>query len=411
MPPKRTKSTAVAATPTVDTPLPLPASPLATAPATAPAAPPAPPAAPAAVVSPPEKKKKEKKIKIVAVVTPNGIEGSFNPEPRKPLICHLPFESKEVRFTDQPLRYDPTPPIQEPEPYLEGDTEYFNVHAPVSNTGKEENTYAYSDTWTMEQKVGGDLEENGGKDGAGKKGTGGGAGPVSTGGVAALHVATPPAAQSWKSFGENFQRCDLMTCYKKGEQFTIPESTQMACFWCSMQFSTKPCFLPMREEKGVFHIYGNFCSPQCGLAYVLKEALDPHVRWERMALLHRLYRPKAGGRLYPAPPRESLAIYGGPYTNEEYQKILFENRIRVDIQMPPMVSILGTLDTKPIDFFDSSLQNTFTQGLTAINDRQTKGAEGGEPLKLRRNRPLKDRESTLDACLQITFSRAVPAGV
>ena len=35
------------------------------------------------------KKRQKKPIKIVAVVTPNGIEGSFSTEPRRPLIAHL----------------------------------------------------------------------------------------------------------------------------------------------------------------------------------------------------------------------------------------------------------------------------------------------------------------------------------
>lgn len=380
MPPS-SKKTAAASASTANTSTVAPSSPVNTAvvPAQQPAA------------GPVEKKKKEKKIKVVAVVTPNGIEGSFTPEPRKPLICHLPFESKEVKFTDQPLRYDPTPPIQEPEPYLEGDTEYFNVHA--SNNSKEETNYAYSDTWTMEKKVGEEGEDDAKQDMV----------PVSKEKFDEVKQGVAPAAQTWKSLGENFERCELMSCYKKGAKFEVPSTTQIACFWCSLQFQKRPCFLPMREEKGAYHVYGNFCSPQCGLAYLLKEPLDPHVRWERMALLHRLYRPKAGGRLYPAPPRESLLMYGGPFSNEEYQKILFDNKVRVDVQMPPMVSILGTLDTKPIDFFDSSLQNTFTQGLTAINDRLSRPSEGNEPLKLKRMRPLKDKESTLDACLQITF--------
>ena len=125
------------------------------------------------------------------------------------------------------------------------------------------------------------------------------------------------------------------------------------------------------------------------------------MRWERMSLLHRMY--KSVGRLYPAPPRESLKAYGGVYSIEEFRKIIGENRIRVDIQVPPMVSILGTLDTKPIDFYDSSLQNTFTQGFSM--DRFKAWSEQGGALRLKRSKPLKDHESTLDACIQISVKR------
>ena len=75
------------------------------------AAAPAPAPAPTAPV-----KKQKKQPKIVAVVTPDGIEGSFLPEPRRPLIAHLQVNSTEVKFHDVPIPYDPNPPSQ-PEPY------------------------------------------------------------------------------------------------------------------------------------------------------------------------------------------------------------------------------------------------------------------------------------------------------
>ena len=77
---------------------------------------------------------------------------------------------------------------------------------------------------------------------------------------------------------------------------------------------------------------------------------------------------------------------------------------RVDVIMPPMVSILGSLDTKPIDFYDSSLQNTFTQGFSL--DRFKSWSEQGGALRLKRSKPLKDKESTLDACFQISVKKA-----
>ena len=72
-------------------------------------------------------KKEKKPVTVVAVVTPNGIEGSFS-EPRKPLIVHLPFSSNDINFTDSStLRYDPHPP-QQPVPYEdESSNVYFEV--------------------------------------------------------------------------------------------------------------------------------------------------------------------------------------------------------------------------------------------------------------------------------------------
>ena len=54
---------------------------------------------------PSQKKKSSKKpVKVVAVVTADGINGSFNPEPRRPLIAHLQIKTSEVLFHDQALR-------------------------------------------------------------------------------------------------------------------------------------------------------------------------------------------------------------------------------------------------------------------------------------------------------------------
>ena len=69
--------------------------------------------------------------------------------------------------------------------------------------------------------------------------------------------------------------------------------------------------------------------------------------------------------------------------------------------MPPMVSILGSIDTKPIDFFDSSMKNTLTGN---TQEKTTKAEEG---LRLKRTKPLKDKESTLDSVMNIQIKRGI----
>jgi hypothetical protein len=317
----------------------------------------------------PAKQKKEKKpVNVVAVVTPNGIEGSFS-EPRKPLIVHLPFNSSDIHFTDSStLRYDPHPP-QQPVPYEDDSSNvYFQVEGGETSTPEER--------------------------------------PVT---AAAPTAAPAPAKKEAKSVAEPYHRTVVLGCYASspGKTFPIPKTTEIHCYWCSHSFENEPCFLPVKEEGGLYYIYGNFCTPQCALASLLNEHLDSHVRWERMALLHRMYRPtdSAGGRLYPAPPRESLVEFGGIYTYEEFRQHITKGSIRVDIHKPPLVSILGVLDTKPIDFYDSSLQNTLAQGFSI--DRFKAWSEQGGALRLKRSKPLKDMDSTLDACIQIKIKRNI----
>ena len=332
-------------------------------------------------------KKEKKPVQVVAVVTPDGIEGTFTPEPRRPLIVNLPFRSGDVAFNDTEMRYDPSPPPSV-QPYDDGQA-YFQVN--TEGASEEMQIGVEKEGWNMK------LQQ--------ALAAPSGAAAVPSPVVNAAHAAHPVHVQ--EPSPENYSRAQLMACYasKPGENMRVPEKTDIACFWCTHEFENKPCFLPTKEEGGVYHIYGNFCSPQCALSYLLEEHLDSHVRWERMALLHRMYRPqgKPGCRLYPSPPRESLKKFGGVYTYEQFRRVVSDNKVRVDIQIPPMVSILGTLDTKPIDFYDSSLQNTFTGGFSM--DRFKAWSEQGGALRLKRSKPLKDKESTLDSCFQISVKR------
>lgn len=326
-------------------------------------------------------KKEKKPIQVVAVVTPDGIEGTFTPEPRKPLIVHLPFQSIDVEFpSGGEIRYDPNPPPQ-PEPYDSEDQLYFQVNTDISSSADQIGVEQEGWKFSMEAV----------KTPAADKKTE----PVVK--VAPAPVA-PAVAVEIPHIKVN-ETSKLLLCYatKPGETLKVPMTTEISCFWCAQTPRGPPCFLPVKEESGVFHVYGNFCTPQCGLAHLLAEHLDSHVRWERMALLHRMY--KTSGRLYPAPPRESLSTFGGPYSYDQFLDIIQQQHVRVDIQLPPLVSILGTLDTKPIDFYDSSLQNTFTGGFSL--DRFKAWSEQGGALRLKRSKPLKDRESTLDSIISI----------
>lgn len=284
------------------------------------------------------KKRAKKPIKVVAVVTPDGIEGSFNMEPRRSLIAHLQVHSNEIQFNSS---------IAEPEPY----------NSTIDNNFAGLN----QECLTAEPPV-----------------------------TKEVHVAEIRPMQC-------YSKMELMVSFKESiKAKVLPTNTDISCFWCSHGFDTQPCIIPEREVHGVYRVYGNFCCPQCAMAYLLNETIDPHARWERIALLHRIYDRYCTGRIFPAPPRQSLKIFGGPLTIEAYRSTIHQGKVRIDSYMPPMVSIIGSIDTKPIDFFDSSLKNTL---MGTLQIEKTIKAEEG--LRLKRSKPLKDRESTLDSVMSI----------
>ena len=299
-----------------------------------------------AVVESPKKKGK-KPVKVVAIVTPHGIEGSFQPEPRRPLIVHLGIRTNDVTFPTRDMG---------------GDVQPYDASTNDMFAGNQE---------FLEDK-GVDVVVT----------------PVE---VASLVV--PPVAAAGPM--PCFTKVNLMVQFKDTQEAkTLPESTNIACFWCAHTFDYKPCIIPEREVNGVYNVYGNFCSPECGIAYLLKEGLDPHVRWERMALLHRIYDREGKGQIFPAPARECLSLFGGPMTIDVFRATVRAKKVRVDLHMPPMVSILGSIDTKPIDFFDTASKNM--GGVTVAPQRSVE-----EGLRLKRSKPLKDKESTLDTVMNI----------
>lgn len=327
-----------------------------------------PPVAVAPALAPaPTARKYKKAVKIVAVVSSSGIEGSFTQEPRRPLIAHLQIHSNEVQFHDMPIQYDPAPPLQ-PEPYDASADNFFSSHnEPLP---LEEGC----DTPTVASPA------------------------THIDGAHGAHAVHETAVSKTEGPTPAFVRSDLMVQFRAdSDAHQLPSTSPIACFWCVHPFDVQPCIIPEREDKGLWRVYGNFCCPECAVSYLLNETMDPHVRWERMALLHRLYDPRGISRIFPAPPRESLKLFGGPLSIESFRATVSEKKVRVDLHMPPMVSILGSIDTKPIDFFDSSLKsNMFTQ-----NEKTVARGGGEEGLRLKRSKPLKDRDSTLDAVMNI----------
>ncbi len=303
---------------------------------------------------------RKKSFPVVAVVTADGgIQGTLLPEKKKPLIAHLPFSSTEVLFHDGPVTYDPRPP---------GQVEAFDGIADNYYEGmKAEDALTFS----METVPVAAAEEE-----------------------APVPVVAAPADPL-----PVFTRTDLSLYSRERGEMEVPDETEIACYWCAHQFEGRPVFIPYDEKKGTWYVYGNFCCPECALAYCLDEKEDTHIRWEKVSLLHRLYASVVGGRIYPAPSRLLLKQFGGRLSIEDYRMTIRKRSVRVDIHYPPMVSLLATMDTKPIDFYETTMAKTFVP----LNSERVKKVEEG--LRLKRSKPLKDKESTLDACMNLQIKR------
>jgi hypothetical protein len=319
--------------------------------------------APAPTPAPKARGTSKKKFPVVAIITPDGIEGSFTPEQRRPLIAHLPIRSAEVVFYDQPIQYDPKPPCNT----VPFDGAYDEPATTIATPLEEVNHYDAPVPLAEEKKE---------------------------------------AVQEVKESIPVYAKKELLVQYKGMHKTrTLPEKTDVACQWCCHGFNWQPCVIPMREEGGVWEIYGSYCSPECALAGLLNEREDTHLRWEKIALLNVLYNTDKGSRIYPAPAKEVLTVFGGHLTIDAYRKTVRDRKVRIDIHMPPMVSLLATMDTKPIDFYETTAQKSFVP----LGAERVQMAEEG--LRLKRSKPLKDKNSTLDSCINLQIRKVATVGM
>ena len=316
-----------------------------------------------------KREKKSSKHQVVAVITSDGIRGTFQSDIRRPLIVQLPIHSNEVEFHEQHLTYDPRPPCQ-PEAFNAAEIDPFSTEATYENVPVAERKQVKEECEYIDVK-----EEV----------------------IKKEHPIVPSIPIKRREYGKSTL---LVTHIDSQNTNELPSETAASCYWCCEGFSVRPCIIPSHIIGDVWHVYGNFCTPQCAMGYLVREFLDTHTRWERISLLNRLYSTFSHGRIYPAPARETMQRFGGPISSEEFLSICENQRVHIDIHIPPMVSILASIDTKPIDFYETPLCTTFS---TPPQKASTTSSDEPKTLKLRRTKPLKDKESTLDACLQINM--------
>ena len=302
-----------------------------------------------------------KKHAVVAVVTPDGIQGSLTNEHR-PLIAHLPIHAADIEndmFATTPAaEASSTSVAAAPKPYDPTD-----VFAQFSGPAVELVPAAVA--------------------------------PVAT--AAATPTPTPAAAAVERpSLPMHYSEKLMIRFQDANREQRLPDSTDVACFWDCHTFRGTPCVIPTAIEEDIWRVYGNFCSPECAAAHLFSERLDSNVQWERYALLNRLYADGAN-TVRLAPPRTAMRLFGGTLDVSEYRALVGEKRMRIDVMTPPMISIIQVMDTKPIDFYDSSMKNTF---IPWEMDRMNRpGAQG---LRLRRTKPVAEKEATLEYCMGIT---------
>lgn len=121
-----------------------------------------------------------------------------------------------------------------------------------------------------------------------------------------------------------------------------PTKTSYKCFWCCHSFDTRPYFIPTKYQEPIFHVYGNFCSFNCALAYN-NDRQDSN--WTYNAeLMHFLYRKiyDNNDEIKVAPKREVLEDFGGNISIEEFRSNFINNK-EYTVLYPPVISMISQI--------------------------------------------------------------------
>jgi hypothetical protein len=125
-----------------------------------------------------------------------------------------------------------------------------------------------------------------------------------------------------------------------------------ACFWCTHPFDNPPIYIPKCYIKETYHVYGCFCSPECGAAYLLEENIESSTKFERYQLLNNIYCKiyDYNQNIKPAPnPYYMLDKYYGNLSIQEYRSLLKNERLFLIVDKP-LTRILPELHEYNDDF-------------------------------------------------------------
>ena len=175
-----------------------------------------------------------------------------------------------------------------------------------------------------------------------------------------------------------------------------PLSVNIACNWCCHKFNGPPCAIPNKVSKGKFYVSGCFCSFNCAAAYIFEK--NNRNMWEQYSLLILLYKAVYNKYIYKipvSPPKESLIMFGGYYTIEEYRQSLLTNEKIYKIVQPPMISLVPKIEENKVNF---EFKNNNKQYIPLDNSIVDTAKES---LRLKRSTPIANIKNTLQSYMNL----------
>lgn len=175
-------------------------------------------------------------------------------------------------------------------------------------------------------------------------------------------------------------------------EINLQSISDCACWWCCHKFTGLPIGIPNKKIKDTYYTFGNFCSFNCAAAYIYN-VKDWNIS-DKLSLLHQMYFSIYDITDYEtiksAPPKETLKLFGGPLTIEEFRNS--SNNVNKDYRliMSPMTSIVPLVEENNKE--KNKCHYTTNKNIPLNN---LKISDKLEKLKLKRTKPLHSSKYSL----------------
>jgi hypothetical protein len=173
---------------------------------------------------------------------------------------------------------------------------------------------------------------------------------------------------------------------------TNESCTNYACWWCCHNFTNLPIGVPNKIIDNIYHVFGNFCSFNCAAAHI--HTLKDWNVSERLSLLHNMYYSIYNLDEYEtiksAPAKETLKLFGGPLTIEEFRSSTHNVNRDYRLIIPPMTSIMPLVEENNKE--KNKCHYSTNKNIPLNNLKMSSKIE---KLKLKRTKPLHSTKYSL----------------
>jgi hypothetical protein len=118
------------------------------------------------------------------------------------------------------------------------------------------------------------------------------------------------------------------------------------CFWDCNPFVGKsvPLIMTYNPLNKEYSGLGHFCSPNCAISYLHSMNISQTEKWTSRGLMNSFWKS-----ITPSPPRESLKMFGGPLSIDQYRDFIQKHSdYEIIISHPPILINIPQIDIQPV---------------------------------------------------------------